>query len=103
MLDAWCLVRALRIDSVSWVASKFLDRWSKLGRVPVVPGLGTLDAFRLCVLERHGLLASECVPGGSVRGPRGSGELIPKRYSGGCWDETTKLSSFQRPSLGLED
>jgi hypothetical protein len=40
MLDAWCLVRALRIDSVSWVASKFLDRWSKSGPVPVVPGLG---------------------------------------------------------------
>ncbi|CEI61034.1 unnamed protein product [Fusarium venenatum] len=40
LFRAWCLVRALRIDSVSWVASKFLDRWSKSGPVPVVPGLG---------------------------------------------------------------
>lgn len=68
------LVRALRIDSVSWVASKFLDRWSKLGPVPVVPELGWALWIRfVCVvLERHGLLASECRLRGSVRGPRGS-------------------------------
>jgi hypothetical protein len=90
LLTVSCLVRALRIDSVSWVASKFLDRWSKLGPVPVVPGLGTLDTFRLCVFDGHGLLASECRPRGSVRGSRGSGELIPKRNGGVCWDKTTK-------------
>jgi hypothetical protein len=91
MLDAWCLVRALRIDSVSWVASKFLDRWSKLGRVPVVPGLGTLDAFRLCVLERHGLLASECVSG-DQSGGQGVQESLYQRGIAGIAGMTTKSS-----------